>query len=691
MDKRYIADEYDNINVFYKIPGTTIDNWGVYYKSANTFYNHGTYTGDPNFEEDYEYYDDPYQSYFEGLFNTAYNADPKQPVIFDSNGDPLAGPLYYNNGAYLYRSGALKDIGYCREVVQSIIINGKFVVQDVSQLVGNDVYTEYENSGGLSIRGDDVKGSKLLRRNGNSYTIVKLYGLSDLTYVSDIGSMPRMRIGYTVYDWNDKYHNNSYLLNTVDTRASCFEPLLNVLRSNDFDDSYISENAEAYGPYILNRVGRCVTITHAPDIDAYSIINFGDNTSPVVIFTDPDPHNHENCIIDDYWRGGNVDGYSGNPTTRPGWGTDGNADSILSRMRDYRATHRYASNGTYTITIETYAIHDIQGSSDGTEVTHTTTSYSVTVTSADSQDIIYFKVPEQFDHLYINGVRCPLVERGDGYNVVGLDVTDYNWLLGKVCAGRRDVVICKLPLLSSTNYTKYTCNIAMTRSGNGPSINYNSTFDMLYDSKSQLYYVDDLATKTGIADINCPMYGDPDDLEQYGNLSFTITISGVDQSNTSTELIEYESDEFPDGRILTESNSSGVEIVSHYYGWQPYFTRGSIQVAEFENDYVRNTTDSLPYVRGSRSYPEFMSDYTNMVGVLSVFGGDAVAPVSQQLSPLVNTVYETSFDPSSGTTGAIAVLTEACIGKTYDLRNAVPWKTFFPGCYCVDAPLSLYD
>ena len=83
-----------------------------------------------------------------------------------------------------------------------------------------------------------------------------------------------------------------------------------------------------------------------------------------------------------------------------------------------------------------------------------------------------------------------------------------------------------------------------------------------------------------------------------------------------------------------------------------------------------------------------------MVNVLSVFNGDAIAPLtlwrSDTYYPKYTTPYVSNDSFISETPEAVAILTEACIGKTYDLRNAVPWKTFFPGCYCVDAPLELY-
>jgi hypothetical protein len=333
-------------------------------------------------------------------------------------------------------------------------------------------------------------------------------------------------------------------------------------------------------------------------------------------------------------------------------------------------------------------------SDSGFRVTETTTTYSLTVTDASSQDIIYFKVPKEFDHIYINGVRCPTVEQADDYNVVGLDVTGYNWLLGKICAGRRDVVLCKLPLLADTNYTKYQCRIQLTRTGQqmDPQ-NFDQTFDMLYDAKSQLYYVDDLATKV-VSDINCKYYTvtSAGDTSSY-NASFTITITGVDQNNDATELKRYTGDTFPDGVVLVPNSSNLEDFMAHYSGWEPYFARSSIQVAEFENDYIRNTTDSLPYIRESRSEPKFLSDCPYEQDIVQSFGNDIVRPLTNDASPYYTKTYATEFDRQEGvnSNNAVAILTEACIGKTYDLRYALPWKTFFPSCFCTDSPLSVHN
>ena len=37
------------------------------------------------------------------------------------------------------------------------------------------------------------------------------------------------------------------------------------------------------------------------------------------------------------------------------------------------------------------------------------------------------------------------------------------------------------------------------------------------------------------------------------------------------------------------------------------------------------------------------------------------------------------------------ILSRGCIGNTYDLRDVIPWKTYFPGCFYTGEPLELYE
>jgi hypothetical protein len=88
-----------------------------------------------------------------------------------------------------------------------------------------------------------------------------------------------------------------------------------------------------------------------------------------------------------------------------------------------------------------------------------------------------------------------------------------------------------------------------------------------------------------------------------------------------------------------------------------------------------------------------MSDYSNLSDVSSAFGSDAILPLADYHNPTYRPTYTagSGYIPSNGTTNDVVILTEACIGKTYDLRNVIPWKTFFPGCYCNNAPLTIYN
>jgi hypothetical protein len=567
-------------------------------------------------------------------------------------------------------------------------------------LLGNNVYQQYkDNTTALPIY-DTSNASNLVTRYGDRYRAAVLYGLENMSYVEgSIDDMSRSQI--SPWQWLDTYYNSSYFIAPVNSRANCFDPMLNALRALDFLPEALDNKPETYGPYIINRVGRCVTITHAPDLNIYSKIDFGDGTGQKVIFTDPESHDFRECLIKDCWCGHQSLGNYGEHTSRPSWGDSyaTNKDPYLAIMRDYRGVHRYANNGTYTITIESYCIHDTNGSDSGANIVHTTYSFDITVGDAEDQEIIYFKIPKEFDHIYINGVRCPLVERADDYNVVGLDVTGYKGLLGKVCAGRCDVIMCALPLINTTNYVKYQCRLNLTRNNWDSRMSRviatdtaDTIFDMSFDPRTQLYYVDNLADKLNIPDFSCLYFYDENNNRCLYTTDCYINAYGVSPDNSTTKIREWVFSPAA-GRIYAPSDSEGVPIPSSYYGWQPFFTRSSIQVAEFENDYVRITKDNLPYVRESRYQAKFMSDYTSMTSIPSVFGDDAVTPVNSNFSPKYYSTYRTNYDPTDGTPGieAVVVLTEACIGKTYDLRNALPWKAFFPSCYCVDAPLNIYD
>lgn len=696
MDKVYMTNDYGRIIPHYRISGTDIDNGNVYYKNDDgDLFSHATYENDSNYMN-YE------GSFSEYLASRVFDGSDAV-VMYDSNGDPLVGSdIYWGDYAYRLNNGELIEIGCNNEVAAKLIADGNFVIYNTAALLGSDIYQQHQNdTTNLPIQNNDG-ASKLVTRYPARYEALAVFGLDNMSYYegTDIDYIPRGKITNNVYAENDIYYNWSYFTNAVSSRSSCFEPLLNNLRGDDYSGNSIYGRVETYGPYIINRVGKCVAITHAPDVGMYSKINFGDGTGQKIIFTDPAGSYFDKSLIDECWIGNNL-GNNATPTRRPSW-SDSYAtdqDPYLTRMRDYRAVHRYASNGTYTITIESYAICDAGGSDNGTAITHTTHTFNLTVGDASDQDIIYFKIPQEFDHLYINGVRCPVVEQGDDYNVVGLDVTEYNWLLGKMCAGRRDVVVCALPSISTTNYVKYQCHLQVTQSyfdndtSNDVVVNsVDQTFDMTFDSKSQLYYVDNLAGKLNIPDFGCRYFNDGnDDVKEY-SYSGTATIYGVAQDNSTTEVVNFSYDPCY-SKIRSSTNTYGVEISSYYYNWEPYFALSSIQVAEFENDYVRTTKDDLPYVRSSRWTAKFMSDYPSLTSIKQVFGNDAITPLCEHFCSEYYDTYTTSYDPVNGTPGidAVVILTEACIGKTYDLRNAVPWKAFFPSCYCVDTPLSIYD
>ena len=55
----------------------------------------------------------------------------------------------------------------------------------------------------------------------------------------------------------------------------------------------------------------------------------------------------------------------------------------------------------------------------------------------------------------------------------------------------------------------------------------------------------------------------------------------------------------------------------------------------------------------------------------------------------ISSNYPLAFPYGTSRYGLDSV-TEDCIGKTYDLRDVIPWKTYFPSCFCNNAPLELY-
>ena len=174
----------------------------------------------------------------------------------------------------------------------------------------------------------------------------------------------------------------------------------------------------AHQPMLLtNRVGNKVTIVHAPDIIAYSVIDFGDGSDPVVLYTNPKSYDTGLPSLNEFITSILHDIRS--------------FEGILYRERDYRGEHTYRNNGTYVISADLYyfgtKIEPPSSSNQRlTRVFRIHATKTIVIDDAE-QDLIYFKVPKEIPHLYINGYRCPVVSTDSNSNTVALNVTGYDF------------------------------------------------------------------------------------------------------------------------------------------------------------------------------------------------------------------------------------------------------------------------
>lgn len=707
-NKVYIKDEDDYIQPYYVIPGSLITSKEIYYKSypSGELYNADSYTLDPNLYIS-DYGTTPYSS---SLSSMMYNNNDAGIATIYANGEELVpADVYYSSSCMSFKNNTLEYINSLDEVLPLIIVNASIGYNN-AYILGNDIYDNYaegdmpiyrNNSSNVCQLVGGVPGTYLSGSPG--HYCVDLSGVDNIRYNESFDNMPRI-MEYDSYP--GEYTNSAFNVNVVDTRDKCFKLLLNSFRNfvlNDSNSGFEYTRKEVYAPYVFNQVNRTVSITHAPDICAYSVINFGDNSDPVVIYTsglDEIASAYE--LYEKYWT--DDPDYSERPPQfgdHDHWGqTYNNVDAYTPRMRDYRGVHTYARDGEYTITIDTYTISDSNGSSNSTVVSHVVSTHNVVINSQVERDIIYFKVPKEIDHMYFHGVRCILTDdSNDEYNVVALDVTGYNWLLGCVASGVQDALLFDLPELSETPYSEYKYEVIERILENGEAYDYSISGTLEYDRTNNLFYK---LFRDGEEFISRP--------EDYGNYNTVIKIIGVREDNgDEIELYQYSgtiygysydyiTSGFFDSAIIylrfaentfdSLINEHRLELNSCYRGWLPILSLGAIQVAEFEDDATRNSKEYINRVhdeRGPRNtwyqygYPDkgkFWSIMGN--GEIRYEGEDQpLNEIEWAASRRYNKVYPWAHDANN----QLVILMPGCIGNTYDLREVVPWRTYFPAYF----------
>lgn len=342
---------------------------------------------------------------------------------------------------------------------------------------------------------------------------------------------------------------------------------------------------------LMNKVGKTITLTHAVDIIARSVIDFGDGSAPVVIYC----NGKHRVAIQPISRLLCGSGYSWGPSGDLGCTDgqfyrsaikmdDGSFDEIKFRERDYRSEHTYTRAGTYVITVDTYyfgnKLADTSSYYDGRDLyvykIHSTKE--VVIQDNEQQDLIYFKIPKEIPNLYVNGYRCPVVQTTEDANIVALNVTGYDWV----------------------NYGKI--------------------------------------------------------LSRDANLANSINYANLRRND--------------EGMVLP--TASDYEVYTS--GNIPVITKASFRVAVCEIDDVRNNPETL-----------LVSDFTEdptLDSIREVFGEECA---------VINkiTIYDPYGDPMpenpEDITDKMAVLGPQCIGKTYDLRNAIEWQQLWPNYYTTDS------
>lgn len=715
----------DVVQAYYVIPGNLISGKGVYYKSypSGNMYNADSCTSDTDLTE--SEYGAQSAKYRYALGDMIYNnSNSGVATIYNNNNEVLV-PTSIGQFTDCWTASStdtsLTYIGDISEILSRILVDAKVGI-NYSTIKGNAIADNYAE-GDMPIHKGSYESENISQLVGGApgeygeynpiHYAVRLNDIDNLTYHENFDRIQRRITNYGLST------HSELNVNVVDTRATCFKAILSDFRNavaNASDTIYYSKK-EIYAPYVLNQVGRTIAITHAPDLFARSVINFGDNTTPVIIYTSgPDEVLGAWKLYDEHWRPGAF-------RNRPAQFTEGshiyagvdNADAYLPRMRDYRGVHTYARDGEYTITIDTYIVTTTEDNYGSTSVAHVTSTHKVTIDSQQQRDIVYFKVPKEIDHMYFHGVRCILTDDShDDYNVLALDVTGYDWILGRILAGSTDSLIFDLPPLAETPYNEYKYDICFYDANGDFDYDVHGSLD--YDVENNLFYkscIDYESDITGGADdgntytVAVKLLGVREDTGDevelhtyYGNLNYNhpYSISGFfDQCITH---LRFTDDTF------TTMTEQVLRLGDYYRGWLPLLSLDAIQVAEFENDQLRLYKGSLEYIHDARgSYGGydseicFESDYNHPYQFNMLLNATWPGVDAEYLEENDGTYTYTHFerDYQLNTAGAWSgrnssvILSRGCIGNTYDLRDVIPWKTYFPGCFYTGEPLELYE
>ena len=713
----------DGVRPYCVIPGNLISGKGVYYKSypSGNMYNADSCTSDTDLTAS----DDSEQStkYRSTLWDMIrYNGNNDVATIYNNNNEVLApATILPYSGCWTASSTdtTLTYIGDIDEILSRILVDTNVGI-NYSTIKGNAIADNYVE-GDMPIHKERYYSESISQLVGGApgmydeydpiHYAVPLNNIDNLTYTENFDHIQRRITNYGLST------HSALNVNVVDTRATCFKAILSDFRNavaNASDTIYYSKE-EIYAPYVLNQVGRTISITHAPDLCARSVINFGDNTTPVIIYTSgPDEVLGAWKLYDEHWRPGAF-------RNRPAQFTEAshiyagvdNADAYLPRMRDYRGVHTYARDGEYTITIDTYIVTTTEDNYGSTSVAHVTSTHKVTIDSQQQRDIVYFKVPKEIDHMYFHGVRCILTDDShDDYNVLALDVTGYDWVLGRILAGSTDSLIFDLPPLAETPYNEYKYDICFYDTNGELVTHIDGTLD--YDAENNLFYkscIDYEDDTSGAADegnaytVAIKLLGVREDTGDevelhtyYGtqNYTYPYTIDGFfDQRITH---LRFTDDTF------TTMTEQVLRLGDCYRGWLPLLSLDAIQVAEFENDQLRLYKGHLDYIHAARgSYAGydsdiyFESDYNhpyqfNML-LNATWPGVGAEYLEENDGVYTYTSYKSDYLGTGAGSGrnSSVILSRGCIGNTYDLRDVIPWKTYFPGCFYTGEPLELYE
>jgi hypothetical protein len=436
---------------YVRIPGSYVDGKNIYYKNndgelfgvgdvgsdANSYMQGGTYSN--------------YLSY--GIIDSGYNTEilcadkvtdgnTSTVCILPSNQvDGFINNYSYNN-VYTVKDNELTyidDLGTC---ITRIFTVGKtaFDVSSLNNQDGKCILNSWNLGEGNTEFND---GSDEFNKDGITPIIGDIRDIAfkeitvdhippgyDIGTMEDAWNYPDIMHGLThstVYDYSNfrLYSGRSFVHDYAGypVIGELKDTLSGVYHKEDgavyFDPSYAPSPFLHQPMLLVNRVGNTVTIVHAPDIIAYSIISFGDDSEPVVMYTNPRAYPSDMPV----WHSSNSDGsvYENENLT---------FESIMYRERDYRGVHTYKTSGTYVISVDMYYLGTAMSGGYGSTALKVTRIHATKeiVVNDDPQDLIYFKIPKEIPHLYVNGYRCPIVNTDNESNTVALNVTGYDFL-----------------------------------------------------------------------------------------------------------------------------------------------------------------------------------------------------------------------------------------------------------------------